>query len=177
MVIELESKEKNKKNKWVYFLLLLLLIIGAAGGYYWYKTHQNPKELIAGDYPDVKDAQKMTKKQLEEYQKKKVDETQFTLTIFPEATFSKATSKGNIYIKNEPVNAYPINVRVMLDEGDKQIYESGMIEPGFEVTKAKLDKPLESGTYKATAYVDIYDNKSHEKRGTTQAVIEITVTE
>lgn len=173
----MESKEKNNKKKWIGLLLLLLLIIGAAGGYYWYKTHQNPKELIAGDYPDIKDAQKMTEKELKEYQKKKVDETQFTLTIFPEATFSKATSEGNIYIKNEPVNAYPINVKVMLDEGNKQIYESGMIEPGFEVTKAKLDKPLELGTYKATAYVDIYDNKTKEKRGATQAVIEITVTE
>lgn len=173
----METEKKNKKKKWISLLLLLLLIIGATGGYYWYKTHQNPKELIAGDYPDIKDAQKMTEKELKEYEKKKVDETQFTLTIFPEATFSKATSEGNIYIKNEPVNAYPINVKVMLDEGKKQIYESGMIEPGFEVTKAKLDKPLEPGTYKATAYVDIYDNKTKEKRGTTQAVIEITVTE
>ena len=173
----MKSKERDNNKTRICILLLLFLIIGAAGGYYWYKSHQNPKELIGGDYPDVKDAQKMTNKELKEYQKKKVDETQFTLTIFPEAKFSKSTSEGNIYIKNEPVNAYTINVKVRLDEGNKQIYESGMIEPGFEVTKAKLDKPLDLGTYKATAYVDIYDNKTKEKRGTTQAVIEITVNE
>ncbi|MGX7246016.1 hypothetical protein ACWOC1_14385 [Enterococcus quebecensis] len=167
--------ETKIKKKWMILLLLLLLVLGTAGAYYWYNSQKNPKELIAGDYPDIKDAKKMTNKELKDYQQKKVDETQFTLTIFPEATFDQKTSEGNIYIKNEPVNAYPINVRVILDKDKSLVYESGMIQPGYEVTKAKLDKPLEAGTYKATAQVDIYDSKLKEKRGTTQAVIEITV--
>lgn len=173
----MEEEKKSPKKKSLLFLILLLLVLGAGGSYYWYKAHQNPKELIAGEYPHVKDAHKMTAKEMKEFKQKEVDETQFTLTIFPEATVHQKTSEGTIYIKNEPVNAYPINVKVILDENNQLVYESGMIQPGFEVTKIKLAQPLEKGEYKATAFVDIYDNKTKEKRGTTQAVVDITVNE
>ncbi|MDT1957707.1 hypothetical protein MX629_04660 [Carnobacterium divergens] len=173
-------KLKNNKLKKRYFiiLLLLLLLAGVAGGYYWYKNNQNPKDLIAGEaFPPTKDAHKMTDKEMKAFKQKEVDETQFTLTIFPEATFNQETLEGNIYIKNEPVNAYPINVKVNLDSDKSLVYESGIIQPGYEITKAKLAKKVAVGTYKATAYVEIYDNKTKQKRGTTQAVVTIQVNE
>lgn len=172
--------KKNKRKKriflWVFLLLLLAILLG--GGYYWYKVNQNPRNLVAGEaFPATKDAHKMTAKEMKAFKQKEVDETQFTLTIFPEATFNQETLAGNLYIKNEPVNAYPINVKVNLDSDKSLVYESGMIQPGYEITKAKLAKKLTAGTYKATANVEIYDNKTKQKRGTTQAVVTIQVNE
>ncbi|PFN47093.1 hypothetical protein COJ75_30120 [Bacillus thuringiensis] len=130
-------------------------------------------EIIAGDFlPDEKDAKKLDKRKVAAA---KVDASNFTLSIYPEATFQEETGKGFLHIRNEPSNAYPINVKIKRDDTNEVIYETGAIYPGHEVKEVTLEKPLKAGKYQATADVDIFDPKSKNKEGTTQAELQVTV--
>lgn len=152
--------------------MLLLL-----GGYVAYKMMDNqPKEFIGGTYlPDEKDAKKMSKEERKKAAEKEVDESKFTLSIYPEATFENGEATGDIYIRNEVENAYPISVEIIEDKTGDIIYESGAIQPGYEVTEGQLTKKLAKGTYKCTADVSIYDPKTKKYKGQTAAEIEIEV--
>lgn len=135
-----------------------------------------PREIIGGSYlPDEKDARKMSKEERRKAAEKEIDESKFTLSIYPEATFENGESIGDIYIRNEVENAYPISVEVIEDSTGDIIYESGAIQPGYEVTEGQLTKKLAKGNYKCTANVSIYDPKTNKYKGRTAAEIEIEV--
>lgn len=153
-------------------MLLLLL-----GGFAVYKMIDNqPKEIIGGSYlPDEKDAKKMSKEERKKVAEKEVDESKFTLSIYPEATFENGESIGDIYIRNEIENAYPISVEVVDDATGDVLYESGAIQPGYEVTEGQLIRKLTKGTYKCTANVSIYDPETKKYKGQTAAEIVIEV--
>lgn len=153
-------------------MLLLLL-----GGFAVYNIIDNqPKEIIGGSYlPDEKDAKKMTKEERKKAAEKEVDESKFTLSIYPEATFENGESIGDIYIRNEIENAYPISVEVVDDATGDVLYESGAIQPGYEVTEGQLIRKLPKGTYKCTANVSIYDPETKKYKGQTAAEIVIEV--
>lgn len=61
-----------------------------------------------------------------------------------------------LYIKNDVKNAYPIAVQTVEDKSGDIIYESGAIEPGFEIIDGELNKNLKKGNYKCIAEVSIY---------------------
>lgn len=147
------------------------------GGFAAYKIlDNNPKEIIGGTYlPDEKDAKEMSKEERKKAAEFEVDESKFTLSIYPEATFESGDSIGDIYIRNEAKNAYPISVEIVDDVTNDVVYESGAIQPGYEVTEGKLTKKLSKGTYKCTADVSIYDPETKEYKGQTAAEIEIEV--
>lgn len=136
----------------------------------------SPTEIVAGSYlPDAKNAKKMSDKERKKAQEKEVDESKFTLSIYPEATFEDGKSTGAIYIKNDVKNAYPIAVQIVEDKSGDIIYESGAIEPGFEITEGELNKNLKKGNYKCTAEVAIYDPQTKKYKGQTAAEIEVEV--
>ncbi|MGG5336354.1 hypothetical protein IGI91_002445 [Enterococcus sp. AZ154] len=142
-----------------------------------YKMMDNqPKEIIGGTYlPNEKDAKEMSKEERKKAAELEVDESKFTLSIYPEATFESGDASGDIYIRNEVDNAYPISVQIVEDATGENIYESGAIQPGYEVTEGKLMKKLPKGTYKCTANVSIYDPETKKFKGQTAAEIEIDV--
>lgn len=164
--------DKKKRKRWL--LLLLVLLIG--GAYVYIKSTRVIPEIVAGEFlPEETDATKMSEKERERLAQSKVDASQFTLSIYPEAHFKDGLSEGSIYIKNEPVNAYPISVVITDDATKEIIYESGAIQPGYEIKSAKLAKNLAAGTYQTTATVSIYDSETKEKKGVTQAAITVAV--
>lgn len=135
-----------------------------------------PKELVAGSYlPEDKDAKKMSEEERKKAMEQKVDETKFTLSIYPEATFEDGNSPGQLYIRNEVQNAYPISVELVEDKSNDTIYESGAIQPGYEVTEGTLTKKLAKGQYKCTAIVSIYDPKTKKYKGQTAAEINLEI--
>ena len=166
------QKKKRKKYLGICFILLLLLGILVSIKMCGSQAKKAP-EIIAGDFlPDIKDARKSKLKA-----QKAVDDSTFTLTVYPDAklTTSNNQTSGYLFVRNDGSNAYPINVKVTLDETKELLYESGGIEPGYEISNVTLSKVLESGTYQATATVDIYDSKTKQKRGTTQAEVKVHV--
>lgn len=168
-----EGLTKKKKQLTAIVLVLLLLI----GGGIAYKVMNKPSgDLIGGNFlPEGKDAKKMSKEELEKAAQKAVDDSEFTLTILPEASFPDGKSQGSIFIKNEAHNAYPIAVEVVEKESGDVIYESGAIQPGEEITEGTLSKSLAKGSYTATANVSIYDPKTKEFKGQTAAEMNIEV--
>ncbi|MDE3927519.1 hypothetical protein NNM86_00670 [Enterococcus faecalis] len=135
-----------------------------------------PREIIGGSYlPDEKDAKKMSKAERKKAAEQEIDESKFTLSIYPEAVFEDGEATGDIYIRNEIGNAYPISVEIVDDSTGDIIYESGAIQPGYEVTEGQLNKKLAKGKYKCTANVSIYDPKTNKFKGQTAAEIEIEV--
>ncbi|MGX1461719.1 hypothetical protein ACUXG3_006125 [Bacillus thuringiensis] len=172
MSIENVQTEKKKKMNRKRLLLILLLAVVSSLAIYILENRKAP-EIVAGDFlPDEKEAKRLDKNKIAEA---KVDASNFTLSVYPEATFTEETGKGVLHIRNEPSNAYPINVKIKRDDTNEIIYETGAIHPGHEIKEVTLEKPLKAGEYQATANVDIFDPKSKKKQGTTQAEVHITV--
>lgn len=119
----------------------------------------------------------MSDKERKKLQEKEVDASKFTLSIYPEATFKNGKSKGELYIRNEVSNAYPIAVQLVEDKSGDIIYESGAIQPGYEVTEGKLLKNLKKGNYKCTAEVSIFDSETKKYKGQTAAEVNVEVKE
>ncbi|OEG19679.1 hypothetical protein BCR25_14615 [Enterococcus termitis] len=171
-----KSNEEKKKKKRLLLLLLLLLAVAAGGLYYYFSNNTEPVQVVSGDYlPEAKGAKKMTDAELKAAEQKAVDESKFNMVIKSVAVFETGESEGSLYIQNPVENGYPINVVIHLDNSDEQIYSSGAIQPGYEITSAKLDKKLEKGDHPATATFNIYDSKTKKKRGQVQAGITIQV--
>lgn len=155
-------------------MLFLLLLVGVFVGYK--ATHKSPVDLVAGTYlPDAKNAKEISEKERKKIQEKEVDASKFILSIYPEATFKDGKSSGNLYIRNEVDNAYPIAVQMVEDNSGDIIYESGAIEPGYEVTEGKLLKKLKKGNYKCTAKVSIFDPETKMYKGQTAAEVDVEV--
>ncbi|OEH83017.1 hypothetical protein BCR26_01725 [Enterococcus rivorum] len=173
----MENREENKKNKKKWLLLLLLALIAIGAGTYFYFSQKEPVRVVSGEYlPDKKGAKKMTDKEVQAAEQKEVDASKFNMVIKPEAIFQNSKAKGKLFIQNPEANAYPIEVVITLDGAEaEQVYSSGAIEPGYEITEAKLEKALPKGKYPATATFNIYDPKTKEKRGQVQASITIVV--
>lgn len=169
----LKDMTVSHKKKLLVCLVLVLAILGVVG--YRQITNQ-PKELVAGSLlPDITDAKKLSQKELDKLADKKVDETKFTLTIYPEAYFDSGESEGKLYIKNELNNYYPIAVQVLEDETSDLLYDSGAIHPGYGVENITLKKNLTKGTHKATAKVSIFDPETKQFQGQTEAAVNINV--
>lgn len=174
-----ENKEVDKKKKFLWILLLLIIFLGILGGGYFY-LHQDtsaPKnqQLIVGEFlPKSKDATDMTYEELKEYAQKEVNASQFRIMINPKVKINYNTQSGYIGIKNPKINVYPINVTFYTDDG-KEIYTSGAIQPGQEVTYGTLSSKLQRGKYQIKAKFDIYDYKTHIKRGQQFVIIKIFI--
>ena len=81
----------------------------------------------------------------QEYVDEKVEEGMININYLPNATFKGKTSvKFNI--KNIENNHRPI-IFSIYDENDRCIYQSKMIEPGYEMNSVELDKELSKGKH------------------------------
>ncbi|MFK4568302.1 hypothetical protein [Enterococcus sp. UD-01] len=146
------------------------------GGYYYFIHQKEAVRVVAGDYlPEVKEAQKMTDKEIKKAEQKAVDASKFNMVIKPEAVFETGDQAGTLYIQNPEHNAYPINVVITIDKTGEEVYSSGALEPGYEIKTAVLGQKLAKGDYPATATFSIYDPKTKQKRGQVQASITIKV--
>lgn len=174
----LEEENKKKKKRFIWFWLILIILAAIAGGtffYYHRAEHTSKSQVVSGDFlPKKKDARDMTDAELGEYAQKAVDDSKFQLEINSSSIINYDTQSGYIGIKNPKTNAYPINV-TFFTQNRKKIYSSGAIEPGQEVTNGKLTEKIQRGKYEIRARFDIYDNKTHEKRGQQFAIVNMIV--
>lgn len=66
-------------------------------------------------------------------------------------------------------------MKIRLDASGLVVYESGAIQPGYEVKNVPLDEKVTKGEYEATAEVDIFDPKTKEKQGSAQAGVSLSI--
>lgn len=141
-----------------------------------YNHNNDSPPLIASSYlPEQTSAKKISEEEIKQIAEKEINESQFTLNIYPKAIFESGDSTGNIYIRNVAENIYPISVNIVEDSTGDLLYESGAIEPGYEITTGVLNKNLSKGEYICTAEVSIFDPTTKEYRGQTAAEMEIIV--
>lgn len=174
------EEKKSRKKRWIILLLLLLALL-AAGTFIGLKLMEQPEESGSSSVavmPDLDANAKDigTREELEEAMQAEADAAYFTLQVNPEATFSSQTGEGTFELINPTTNVYPISFVITLDESGQQLYQSGSVMPGQEITGITLDTNLAPGTHSATVSVSIYDDGTHEQEGETQAKINLIVT-
>lgn len=153
--------KKEYKEAFKNFFVLLLLATGiSVSGYLVVKQALNNKEKSNS----VEEGEKI---------EGKLDKTQLVMKINSKITLEDGTSKGKIGIENKSNNVYDIVVKIYLKDSNELIYESTLLKPGDKIEKAKLDKKLEKGTYKAIAYFEAYENEVQQGRSGVE--IEINV--
>lgn len=104
-----------------------------------------------------------------------VEEGMFNISIASQIVFPDGTSEGAANIENVEANHYHMQVKIILDDTQETVYESGAIKPGQYLENITLLEDLAAGTYNATATFTALDQDSLEKVGQAAAKITITV--
>ncbi len=166
---------KGKKRTLTVIGILLLIAITVAVCYFlFYKPQDNKDPLFddnatVGILPGIDIDQR--RKELQDL----LDRSVIAFSINTSPVFLNGTSEGNLLIENPGNNAKLLQVRIVIDDTEEEVYASKLIKPGSYIEKVKLDKVLEKGSYEATAYFSAYDEETTEFIGQTGAQITLSI--
>ena len=165
---------KGKKRALTIILVLLLIAATVVICYYLFRKPQAPDPLYdnnatIGVLPGIDIDER--RKQLQDM----LDKSVIAFSINTSPVFLNGTSEGNLLIENPGNNAKLLQVRILINDSEEEIYASKYIKPGSYIENVKLDKVLEKGVYDATAYFSAYDEETTEFIGQTGAQITLTV--
>lgn len=166
----------SKRKRTCLYIAGMCLMIAITVGVCWYLFHKKDDtglvfddNATVGVLPGIDIDER--RKQLQE----QVDESMIAFSINTSPVFLNGTTKGNLLIENPGNNAKLLQVSIIADDTQEELYSSGYLKPGTYIENAKLDKVLEKGTYLATAYFSAYDEATAKYIGQTGAQITITV--
>lgn len=168
------DERRKKKRKILIWILSLLLLFTVAGGI-WYYYNSKPTSIVSSVFPDPKSAQKMTDKELKDFANKAVDKSNVTLKVYPVVSVKSDGVTGNMWVKNVPVNEAGQQAVLKDVTTGKELFKSGMIKPGYEITDAKLSEKLSSGKHKGSVTMEFYDLKTKKLLGKTSVNVTINV--
>ena len=165
---------KGKKRALTIAGILLLVAATVVICYFLFRKQQEPDPLYdnnatIGILPGIDIDER--RKELQDM----LDRSVIAFSINTSPVFLNGTSEVNLLIENPGNNAKLLQVRILIDDTEEEVYASKYIKPGSYIEKVKLDKVLEKGTYPATAYFSAYDENTTEYIGQTGAQITITV--
>ncbi|GAB2028061.1 hypothetical protein [Lactovum odontotermitis] len=172
----MREKRKNtarqkKRKRWLVLLSVLVLLIGCLG--LWFAFHHSEKRIVAG-LPDIKKTQKMTEGQLKQYADKVVDDSNVTIQVYPKISIGSDGVTGKMWVQNPPVNTTGQSASLTSEDGEL-LFDSGLIEPGYQVSDIKLAKKLTKGNHSGVITLNFYDLKSKKQVGQTKVDVSITV--
>lgn len=147
------NKGKKKKSTFLYVIIILLLILIV----FLFKDKDSELTKLQRDLNAL--AGILPGKSLQEIQQllnEKVQEGMVNISINPEPKFANGRAEGNLAIENIPGNHYALQVDIQLNDTGEIVYQSGLIDPGFYINRAKLNKNLSKGDYPATAIFTAY---------------------
>lgn len=149
--MEQKKEQKKKGLQWV-VILLLLLLLGICAGIIYQMTQKEDKSRLARDEMALGGMLPgKTTQEISDLLNAKVEEGMVDIGIAAEPVFEYNGKKGRIGIENIAANRYSFRVTLRLDETGETLYESGLIDPGYYVEFAELEKTLQAGDYPATA--------------------------
>lgn len=165
---------KGKKRALTIAGILLLIAVTVVICYFLFRKQQEPDPLYddnatIGILPGIDIDER--RKELQDM----LDRSVIAFSINTSPVFLNGTSEGNLLIENPGNNAKLLQVRILIDDTEEEVYASKYIKPGSYIEKVKLDKVLEKGTYPSTAYFSAYDENTTEYIGQTGAQITISV--
>ena len=174
----MRPKEKKSK-KWIGIVILLILAALAA---VFALKYCAPDTRTKGD----RDLDAMlgqmpgrTQKDYQDVLNKVVEEGMFNISINSNVWCTNGTAE--VGIENIPGNHYLMKVELYLqgENGDKKLYESGLIAPGYYVEQTKIDTGgLKPGSYAAVAVFHAIDEEDETTEvGSSRMEITLTVKE
>ncbi|MEF9945030.1 MAG: hypothetical protein RR869_02535 [Lachnospiraceae bacterium] len=81
----------------------------------------------------------------------------------------------NVNIENIPANKFAFRVKVVMDQTEKTLFETDIIDPDHYIEKVKIKDKIAPGAYDATATFTCYDPKSLQETGATGMKIVVLV--
>lgn len=181
-----KPEKEKKRRKLAVIIILCAALAGLSifllheAGVFKFPWDKQPAPIVAGDLFPGGSAQDghlpdMTPEEILEQMQKVADASYFSFKINARPEFETGGAKGTLGIENPNNNVYPMVVQIFLDDTGEIIYDSGGILPNQHIYAAKLIRPLQKGTYKATAYMNAYDPETKEWLGKQAAALEIEV--
>jgi hypothetical protein len=164
-----EQKKKRRLRRILLLVLLLFLVIG--GGLWWKSSLKRPQ--IASGLPEAA-MEKMTDTELKKYADMKVDQSNVTIQVFPEVEVESDGRTGTLFAQNLPTNETGQTI-TLTDDAGEVLFKSGLLKPGYQVSKVQLDKELSEGTHKGLVTVTFYDLKEEKQVGETNVEVSIHV--
>lgn len=104
----------------------------------------------------------------------KVEEGMFDVLVNTNVVMESGSKEANLLIQNSENNRYNFYVDVF--SGDECIYHSSLIQPGYKIEVATLNRKLETGIYDCVAVFNIIDG-SGEVSNKVNVNLTITVNE
>lgn len=166
-----KKQENTTRKKKILLLLLLLLLLGVAGGFW---SYYNKDTQVVSGLPAEIGTKKMSDKDLKTYANKKVNASQVTLEVYPEISIASDGLEGHLWVHNIPTNRVGQQA-TLFDENKKEIAQTGLIKPGYQVDTVKLNKKLSAGSHKGTVQLTFYDLKKKKDVGKTSVDVLINV--
>lgn len=173
-----EGMEQKKRKKWTIVVVVIVVAAIAVGALYLggffdgfgQSKRQRDRDAAMGQLP-YKSAEEM-----QAGINQVVEEGMFNISINSNPIFEDGRTEGNLGIENIPGNQYLMQVTITLDDTGQTVYESGLIEPGYYIDKAKLTMPLAAGEYPATAlFTAVNPENETDEIGTGAANIVISI--
>ncbi len=181
-VSHMRKNEKTKKNKkWI--IVVVLLLAGAATALGMLRSGGAPPEISSRNQRDM-DAMlgQMPGKTQQDYNdvlNKLVEEGMFNISI--NSAIVCEGGVADLGIENIAQNRYMMQVDIYLQgkNGDKKVYESGIIAPGYYIERADVDTSgLAPGSYAAVAVFRAIDAEDETtEAGSSRIEITLTVKE
>lgn len=151
------SNKANNQNKLlkaaVALLLIFVLLLGGLVCWFVFFKPETDKSVKGGEREAAAlegSIQRMSEEEIQKALNDIVDEGMFRISIASDIIAVQG-STAEIRIENNPQNRYVMQVDLFLDETGELIYSTDLIDPGYYIQAAKLDKEPEPGTYEATA--------------------------
>lgn len=150
----MEYAEEKKRRKIIMIILFLLLVLLGALAYNYF---QRPVKVISGLPQLEENASKITNKDMLKQMQVEVDKNNLKIILNHEIAIDSTEKLATVDIVNSAANNYSIQVKYVLNETDKVIYESGLIHKNHHVLKVKMYNLPDIGTHKVKIYYSIYD--------------------
>jgi len=166
--------EKKMMRTLIVLVLAFILLLGAVLCYF---LLIKPKGSVGGQREA--DALKgsinlMTEEEIQQALNDIVEEGMFRISIASDI-IAEENGKAQLRIENSIQNRYIMQVSIYLDDTGEEIYSTDLIDAGYYIQEAELDKHLEPGDYKATAIFTALYPDTEEAVGTAGANVTIHV--
>lgn len=169
--------EKRKKGKTALIVILVVILAAAvvAGLLLTGVIGSSPAEFITDDRAKDGKLNGLSQEDMLSQLQRSVDESTFSFRINSRPVFADGKSEGALMIGNPAQNAYPMSVKITLDDTGEVVYETKGILPNQGIDTDRLDIALEKGEYAATATIYAYDPDTRQQVGQTAAGLVITI--
>lgn len=168
--------EKPKKKVLRKILLLLVLLLLGWSSFFVYQKYFHNQDVYKDRDAKLGILPGMTEEEVQQRLNTVVSEGMMNVSMNPHPVFVDGKSAGSLRIENIEQNHYSYQVTITLDDTGKEIYQSGLLEPGYFIDEAKLTTALKKGEYPATARFLAYQSLDSNEKPIGAAVLKITIT-